>query len=96
MLVYVGGLPRIADPNISNSSGGQVSILAEHILRQLSFLLLVLVLWKGLSNTKGTVGRQGWVHLGNQRTTYMQDEDRENRLLCRATQFLSRHLDILL
>lgn len=46
MLVDIYRLPGIADPNIPRSPRSQVSILVQHILWQLAFLLLVLVLFK--------------------------------------------------
>jgi hypothetical protein len=51
MLVDIYRLPGIADPNIPRSSRSQVSILGQHILRQLSFLLFVLILFPAVRNT---------------------------------------------
>lgn len=43
MLINVDGLPGIVDPLIAASDGSQVSVV-DHVLGQLAFLVLVLVL----------------------------------------------------
>ena len=44
MLVDVGGLPGVADPDVADGAGGEVAALAHHVLGELSLLRLVLVL----------------------------------------------------
>lgn len=44
MLFNVLGLPRIANPYILHGSCGKISIILQHIFRECSLLLLVLVL----------------------------------------------------
>lgn len=43
VLVNIGSLPRIANPNIWDGDGSQVSIVIDHIIRQMALLLLVFV-----------------------------------------------------
>jgi len=44
VLIDICSFPRIANPNISHCTSGKISIIVEHIFRQLALLLLVLVL----------------------------------------------------
>lgn len=50
VLVNVNGLPRIVDPDIANSAGGEVSGL-EHVAGESTLLRLVLVLMIRLATT---------------------------------------------
>jgi hypothetical protein len=88
MLVDIYRLPRITDPNIPCSPRSQVSILRQHILRQLSFLLFVLILFR-VSGTPQTSALSRGI-------THMQNEYREYRLLPFTTQLLSCKLNVLL
>jgi hypothetical protein len=44
VLVNIYGLPRIADPLITNSTGGDIATLLKHVLGEGSLLRLILVL----------------------------------------------------
>lgn len=44
MLIDIGSLPRVADPNIPHGSRSAVSVLVQHVIGQMSFLLFILVL----------------------------------------------------
>jgi hypothetical protein len=88
MLVDIYRLPGIADPDIPRSPRSQVSILGQHILRQLSFLLFVLILFR-VSGTPQTSALSRGI-------THMQNEYREYRPLPFTTQFLSCKLNVLL
>lgn len=43
MLVNVGSLPRIADPNVCYGPRSDIPLLFDHVRWQMTFLLLVLV-----------------------------------------------------
>jgi hypothetical protein len=44
MSVDISGFPRVADPDITRRSGSKVPVFAKHVVRQVAFLFLVLVL----------------------------------------------------
>ena len=83
VFVNIDSLPRIADPHVFDGTGSEVAAIRGHIIRQLTLLWLVFVLW----HKWGLARRQPRRHILKRLwTTVTNVKDKDGKLgrLCRA------------